>query len=283
MYNVFKVIILSTFLFSVMKSQAMLRALNTAATGMAAQDAHVATISNNIANVNTTGYKQQRVEFEDLAYETVVESGSRSSTSSLNNVGVQIGSGTKVSGIKRSFEMGSPKLTNNPFDFMVNGEGFFAIQLPNGSLSYTRDGAFSVDNTGTLVTKHGYKVFPGFTFPPGTKSVSVSHDGQVDVYMANQVQPIQLGQMPIFTFINSAGLKSTGQNMFRITASSGQPIQNIAGTSNAGDIQQGTLETSNVSIMTEMTNLIKAQRSYEMNSKVMGVADQMLQTVNNIR
>lgn len=261
----------------------MLRALNTAATGMAAQEMNVSTISNNIANINTIGYKKQRVEFEDLLYNTVSEAGARSSQSTKYNVGIQIGSGTKVSAIRKEFTVGSAQITNNPFDIMIAGEGFFGIILPNGTISYTRDGAFSVDNQGALVNKQGYKVFPGLTMAPGTKSVMVAEDGTVEAYLNGQVEPNVMGKIPVFTFINPVGLKSFGGNLYRITSSSGAPIQNIAGQSNAGALQQGSLETSNVSIMNEMTSLIKAQRSYEMNSKVMGVADQMLQTVNNIR
>lgn len=275
--------ILSIFMLYVSESFGMLRALNTAATGMAAQEMNVSTISNNIANINTTGYKRQRVEFEDLLYETINEAGARSSVSTRYNVGTQIGSGAKVSAIRKEFTVGSPQITNNPFDFMINGEGFFGIMLPNGTVTYTRDGSFNVDAQGNFVNQQGYKVFPGFTLPPGTKSVSVGEDGSAEVFLSNQVQPNNIGQIPVFTFINPVGLKSMGGNLYRQTTASGQPIQNIAGTSNAGVITQGSLESSNVSIMNEMTGLIRAQRAYEMNSKVMGVADQMLQTVNNIR
>jgi len=283
MSQLFKFTILSLFMLYVSESFGMLRALNTAATGMASQEMNVSTISNNIANINTTGYKRQRVEMEDLLYETVNEAGARSSVSTMYNVGTQIGSGSKVSAVRKEFTVGSPKITNNPFDFMINGEGFFGVMMPNGSVSYTRDGSFNVDNQGSLVNKQGYKVFPGFTFPPGTKSISVSDDGNVDAYFNNQIEPNSIGQIPVFTFVNAVGLKSMGGNLYRQTPSSGQPIQNVAGTSNSGVITQGSLESSNVSIMNEMTNLISAQRAYEMNSKVMGVADQMLQTVNNIR
>lgn len=283
MYRVMKTIIISLFLLQVSKSFGMSRALNTAATGMAAQEMNVSTISNNIANVNTTGYKKQRTEIQDLSYQTIQEAGSRSSAETMNNVGVQIGSGAKVSGVRKEFTQGSQQITNNPYDLMISGEGFFGVMLPNNEVRYTRDGSFNVDATGTLVNKQGYKVFPSFIFPPGTKSVHIGHDGTVEAYLSNQVEPTVLGQIPVFTFINPVGLKSTGMNLYTLTRSSGQAIQNIAGNTNAGTISQGALESSNVSIMNEMTSLIKAQRAYEMNSKVMGVADQMLQTVNNIR
>lgn len=281
--KLFKPILILTLLLGSSLCFSMIKALNTAATGMAAQEANVNTISNNIANVNTTGYKKDRAEFEDLLYETVNEAGGRSSNTTLYNVGTQIGTGAKISATRKQFVQGNPQLTNNPFDLMINGEGFFGIILPNNELKYTRDGSFNVDSTGTLTTTSGYKVFPGFTFPPGTISVNISDDGNVDAYIKGQIEPINVGQMPVFTFTNNVGLKSSGGNLYQVTTSSGQPIQNVAGTGNAGVIQQGALESSNVSIMNEMTNLIKAQRAYEMNSKVMGVADQMLQTVNNIR
>lgn len=278
-----KALVICLFLFHASKSFGMLKALNTAATGMTAQEVNVNTISQNIANVNTVGYKKARTEFEDLLYETVQDAGSRSSNNSLYNVGVQIGSGAKVSATRKEFTQGSPQITNRPFDMMINGDGFFGIILPNGEVRYSRDGAFNVDAGGNLVTKHGYKVFPSLTLPPATKSVSVAEDGTVEVYLNGQVEPINSGQIPIFTFVNPVGLRNAGGNLYQVTRSSGQPIQNIAGQNNAGSVMQGSLETSNVSVMNEMTSLIKAQRAYEMNSKVMGVADQMLQTVNNIR
>ena len=259
------------------------RALNTAATGMAAQETHVNTISNNIANVNTTGYKKSRAEMEDLLYETVQEAGARSSNDTIYNVGVQIGSGVKVSATRKEFSQGSPEVTNRPFDVMINGQGFFGITLPNGEIRFTRDGAFSVNNKGTLVTKQGYKVFPTLNIPPNTMSVNISQDGTVEAFSRGETEPTVVGQIPIFTFVNPVGLKNAGGNLYRATKSSGQPMQNIAGKSSAGVIKQGSLESSNVNIMNEMSGLIKAQRAYEMNSKVMGIADRMLQTVNNIR
>ena len=260
----------------------MLRALNTAATGMAAQESNVNTISNNIANVNTTGYKKQRTEFEDLLYETVQEAGGRSSNDTQHNVGHQVGSGSKVSATKRIHSMGSPQITNRPFDMMVMGEGFFGLQVGN-DVVYTRDGGFTVDAEGVLKSRDGHPVVPGITLPPNTKSFTVSEDGVAQAWLTNQTEPVTLGQNPVFTFVNPAGLKDMGGNKARRTVASGEAIQRIAGTENSGAINQGTLESSNVSVMNEMTDLIKAQRAYEMNSKVMGVADQMLQTVNNIR
>lgn len=263
-------------------SHAMIRALNTAATGMAAQEQQVNTISNNIANANTTGYKAQRTEFEDLLYETVEEAGGRSSGDSQYTVGHQVGSGAKVTATRRIQDMGSPNITNRPYDLMIMGDGYFGVQAGTEIL-YTRDGSFTLDSQGILKTKSGYAVVPNITVPANTKHLNISNDGKVQAFLVNGGAPVELGQIPVFTFINPAGLSSAGGNMARTTPASGQAIQMIAGTENAGPIQQGTLEASNVSVMNEMTNLIKAQRSYEMNSKVMGVADQMLSTVNQIR
>lgn len=261
----------------------MMKALNTAASGMAAQETSVSTISNNIANVNTTAFKKDRAEFEDLLYQTYREPGARSSASTQYSVGLQVGSGAKVSAVRKEFSQGMPQMTNNPFDLMINGEGFFGVILPNNELLYTRDGAFNVNAQGLIVNSLGYSLYPGFTIPANTTSVRVSESGTVDAYVSGQVEAVNLGTIPIFNFTNTVGLKSAGGNLYRVTEASGAPLQQIAAEGNAGKIMQGALEASNVNVMNEMTGLIKAQRAYEMNSKVMGVADQMLQTVNNIK
>jgi flagellar basal-body rod protein FlgG len=261
----------------------MLRALNIAASGMNSQETNVNTIANNIANVNTTGFKQGRTEFEDLLYETVQESGAKSGSDSEYNVGIQYGSGSKVSGIRKIHTQGNPMTTNNPFDLMINGEGFFGVIQNNGEVSYTRDGSFNIDKNGSLVTKNGDKVFPGITVPQGTTSVNISNNGTVEAYTKGEIEPQNLGTISVFTFINPSGLKSEGGNLLMNTNSSGEPIQNTPGTSDSGTVLQGMLESSNVNVMNEMTNLIRAQRAYEMNSKVLGVADQILQNTNNIR
>lgn len=261
----------------------MLRALNTAATGMAAQEKNVSTISNNIANTNTTSYKKGRAEFEDLLYETVKEAGARSSNDSQYNVGLQLGSGSRITAVSKDFTAGSPEITDNPLDLMIAGEGFFGVTMSGGQVGFTRDGSFSVDSQGNIVTSNGGRLFPGLTVPPGTKSINISKDGQVDVYFQDQVEPQNVGTIPVFLFMNNEGLRSEGGNIYRATTASGNPQQMIAGQNNAGKIEQGMLESSNVNIMNEMTSLIKAQRAYEMNSKVMGIADQILQTTNNIR
>lgn len=261
----------------------MIRALHTSATGMAAQESNVNTISNNIANVNTTGFKKARTEFDDLLYETVQEAGAKSSGSTEYNVGHQVGSGAKVSATRKIHSQGSPQMTNNPYDLMINGEGFMGVVAPNGELKYTRDGSFNVDAQGNLVSRAGHKVFPGIVVPPNIMRINIAENGTVEAFTRESVEPIQLGQIPIFTFVNPTGLRSEGGNLMAATSGSGQAIQNVPGDNGSGILMQGAIEASNVNVMNEMTDLIKAQRAYEMNSKVMGVADQMLQTVNNIR
>lgn len=261
----------------------MIKALDTAAAGMAAQEANVNTISNNLANVNTTGFKKGRTEFSDLLYQTVQEAGARSSDGTNYTIGHQIGSGSKVEAVRKIHSQGNPKVTNAPYDLMINGEGLFGVVDGVGRMFFTRDGKFSVDREGNMVTSEGMRVFPGISVPPNTKSLNISEDGQVDAYLANQTDPIQLGQIPVFTFMNPSGLSAEGKNLYRQTSASGVATQMVPGTEHAGIIQQGMLETSNVSIMNEMTDLIKAQRAFEMNTKVMETADQILQTVNNIR
>ncbi len=261
----------------------MIRALHTAATGMASQEANVNTISNNLANVNTTGFKKARTEFDDLLYETVQEAGARSSGDSEYNVGIQVGSGSKVSATRKMHTQGSPQMTNNPYDLMVNGEGFFGVIGNNGEMKFTRDGSFNVDAQGNLVTRAGQRVFPGIVVPPNIMSINIAENGVVEAFLRNSPEPINLGQIPVFTFANPTGMRSEGGNLLAATQASGQAIQSVPGQDNAGIVMQGAIESSNVNVMNEMTDLIKAQRAYEMNSKVMGIADQMLQTVNNVR
>ena len=278
-----KIFFLIYLTFTYLDAYSSVRALNIAATGMASQEENVSNISNNIANVNTVGFKKNRAEFEDLTYYTTQEAGARSSGDSRYAIGIQFGTGSKVSGIKKDFTIGTPNLTNNPFDLMIQGDGFFGILLTNNTIKYTRDGSFNVNRNGTVVNKKGFILFPTINIPPGTINVKISASGTVEAYLKDQIEPINLGVIPVFTFNNPPGLKSIGGNLYDITMTSGPPVQQLGGQNNAGEILQGALESSNVSIMNEMTDLIKAQRSYEMNSKVMTIADQMLQTINNIR
>lgn len=276
-------IVLALAIIEVPSSYGMIKALHTAATGMAAQETNVNTISHNISNLGTTAFKRSRTEFDDLLYVTYEEPGARSSARTLYNVGVQIGSGSRVTAVRKEFFQGSPKVTQNPFDFMIKGEGFFGVILPNGESAYTRNGALNLDEQGALVTDKGHRLYPGFIFPPNTSNVNVAQDGVVEAFIRGNTTPLNLGRIPIFTFINQVGLKSMGGNLYRPTRSSGEAIENLPGVAGASLIEQGTLESSNVSIMTEMTGLITAQRAYEMNSKVMKVVDEMLGSVNSIR
>jgi flagellar basal-body rod protein FlgG len=220
----------------------MIRALHTSATGMAAQESNVNTISNNIATVNTTGFKKQRTEFDDLLYETVQEAGAKSSATTEYNVGHQVGSGARVSATRKIHSQGSPQMTNNPYDLMVNGEGFMGVVAPNGELKYTRDGSFNVDAQGNLVTRAGHKVFPGVSVPPNVMRINISENGNVEAWTRESVEPMNLGQIPVFTFVNPVGLRSDGGNLLGTTSASGQAIQNVPGENGSGILMQGAIE-----------------------------------------
>jgi flagellar basal-body rod protein FlgG len=257
-----------------------MRALQTAATGMAAQDLHVQVISNNIANMATTGFKRQRAEFSDLLYEHLRRIGTQSSDQgNILPVGIDIGSGVRTVGTPRIMSQGSLLPTQSAFDLAITGEGFFKIQLPDGTFSYTRDGAFTIDGTGRLVTAQGYLVQPGITVPQNATAFTVNTQGQVSVITPGSTTPTVLGQLTITRFINQAGLLSIGDNLLQETPASGTPQDGLPATNGAGSIQQATLEQSNVDSVTEISDLIAAQRAYEMNSKVITAADQMLSAV----
>jgi flagellar basal-body rod protein FlgG len=260
-----------------------MNALHTAATGLAAQDLRVQVISNNIANVTTTGFKRQRAEFADLLYEHVRRIGTQSSDQgNILPVGIDLGTGVKTVGTPRIMTQGSLTATGNAFDLAITGEGFFKIQLPDGTFSYTRDGSFMLDGTGRLVTPQGYLVQPGITVPQNATAFTVNQQGQVSVIPVGSTTPTVLGQLTITRFINQAGLLSIGDNLLQETPASGQPQDGLGGTNGAGTIQQANLEQSNVDSVTEITDLISAQRAYEMNSKIITAADQMLQTTANL-
>jgi len=257
-----------------------MQALQTASTGMAAQELHVQVISNNIANMATTGYKRQRAEFADLLYEHVRRIGTASSDQgTILPVGIDIGSGVKTVGTPRIMTQGSLTQTGNAFDLAITGEGFLKIQMPDGSFSYTRDGALMLDGTGRLVTAQGYPVQPGITVPQNATGFSINVQGQVSVIPVGSTTPTILGQLTLTRFINQAGLLSIGENLLQETPASGQPQDGVAGTNGAGSIQQASLEQSNVDSVTEISDLITAQRAYEMNAKVITAADQMLSAV----
>lgn len=261
-----------------------MRALSTAATGMAAQQLNVETISNNIANMNTVGFKRQRAEFQDLLYQNVERMGSQSSDAgTIVPTGVQVGSGVKTGAVYRIRDQGSLTQTGNKLDLAINGRGLFEVQLPTGETAYTRAGNFSVNDTGDVVTSDGYTVLPKVTIPQNATDVTISKTGQVQATIAGQVNPQIVGQLQLATFFNEAGLEATGGNLFLQSGASGAAQVGKPGDVGYGTLQQGYVEASNVDAVTEITNLITAQRAYEMNSKVVNAADQMLSTTSQMK
>ncbi|MGA9322759.1 MAG: flagellar basal-body rod protein FlgG [Xanthobacteraceae bacterium] len=256
-----------------------MRALDTAATGMAAMDLQVQVIAGNIANSSTTGFKSQRAEFQDLIYEHVQRIGAQASDNgNILPVGIELGSGVKTVGTPRLMNQGTLSQTGNTLDLAIQGSGWFQILMPDGTFSYTRDGSFQMDNQGRMVTAEGNLVQPTITIPPNSTGLTINAQGQVSVTLPGSTTSSILGQLQLTTFINDAGLQAQGSNLFVATPASGQPQNNTPGLNNSGTLLQGSLEQSNVSAVTEITNLIQAQRAYEMNSKVITAADQMLQT-----
>lgn len=261
----------------------MIKALNTAATGMQAQQTNMDVISNNIANVNTTGFKKARAEFEDLLYQTVKEPGARTGENAVSPTGIQVGLGVRNSAIQKDFEVGSAKITKNALDLQIEGAGFFPLQLPDGQIAYTRDGSFKKDIEGRIVDRNGHPLQPEVRIPPDAVGLEISSDGKVGITRGVNSVPEVIGQIEIVNFVNPAGLKSLGKNLYIPSGSSGVPIQGMPGTQGMGELAQGQIEASNVNIVEEMVNMITAQRSYESNSKAIQAADQMLQTINNLR
>jgi flagellar basal-body rod protein FlgG len=262
----------------------MMRSLDIAATGMQAQQTNVEVISNNIANMTTTGYKRQRAQFQDLIYQDLRRVGSYTSdTGTILPAGIQVGLGVQTSAIGRNNEQGNLQQTNNTFDLALQGNGYFQIQLPSGQISYTRDGTFSLSPTGEIVSADGYVVMPGITIPNNATNVTVNNVGQVQVMLPGQTQPQTVGQLQIVLFPNPEGLDAQGGNLFVQTAASGNPIPGVPGSPGYATVQQGFLEVSNVNVVSEITDLITAQRAYEMNSRVITTSDQMLSTLTNLR
>ncbi|OQW50375.1 MAG: flagellar basal-body rod protein FlgG [Proteobacteria bacterium SG_bin7] len=261
----------------------MLRSLNTAATGMNAQQQNMDVIANNMANINTQGFKKSRAEFEDLMYQTIKEPGSATGANSFSPTGVQTGLGVKTAAVKKDFAVGTPKMTNNALDMQIEGNGFFPVETDNGQIAYTRDGAFKKDSQGRIVDKNGFVLQPEMTIPPNASGVEVTSKGQVNITLDQNTTPQTIGQIQLVNFVNPAGLKAIGKNLFLPSNSSGLPQQAMPGENALGTIAQGQLENSNVNIVDEMVNMIAAQRAYETNSKVVQAADQMLQNINGLR
>ena len=261
-----------------------MRSLDIAGTGMQAQQTNVEVISNNIANMTTTGYKRQRAEFQDLIYQNLRRVGSNSSdTGTIVPSGAQVGLGVKTAAIYAINEQGNLQQTSNTLDMAIQGNGYFQVTLPSGQTAYSRDGTFSMGPDGTIVTADGYTVQPGLQIPTAATSVTVNTSGQVQVTLSGQTAPQTIGQLQLATFPNPAGLSAQGDNLLLQTAASGAPVAGNPGTAGFGTVMQGFVETSNVNVVTEITNLITAQRAYEMNSRVITTSDDMLSTLTNLR
>ncbi len=259
----------------------MSQALWVAKTGLDAQQTRLSVISNNLANVSTTGFKQSRAVFEDLLYQNVRQVGGQSSQDTRLPSGLLLGAGTRIVATEKMHNQGGIEITDNPLNLAIDGRGFFPIQLPDGSEAYTRDGNFMVSDQGQMVTASGYILQPGITIPADSQSVNISQDGIVSVTLPNQTAPSNVGQIQITNFINPVGLQPIGENLFEETASSGAAQAGTPSQNGFGRLQQGALESSNVNIVEEMVSMIETQRAYEMNSKVISTADGMLQYLNN--
>ncbi|MDP5280354.1 flagellar basal-body rod protein FlgG [Sphingomonas sp. DG1-23] len=260
-----------------------MRSLSIASTGMLAQQTNVDVISNNIANMNTTGFKRQRAEFQDLLYEQIERPGTATGNETRAPSGIQIGAGVKTGGVYRIQQQGALQATENRYDVAITGRGYFQITLPSGDTAYTRDGSFGVSDQGELVTQDGYPVQPGITIPQAAVDVTISKTGEVQVLVAGDPQPQTVGQLELATFMNDAGLEAKGDNLFLETSASGQPTVAAPGEPGLGTLSQGFIEGSNVNSVAEITALITAQRAYEMNSRVVKTADEMLATTSQLR
>ena len=258
----------------------MIRALYTAASGMTAQQANIDNVANNLANVNTTGYKKSRMEFEDLVYQQTKVAGSPTSASGEAPIGLEVGLGTRPVATARDFSTGNMRSTSNPLDLAIEGSGFFQISRPDGTVGYSRAGALHLE--GALVTADGYPLEPQISIPANATSISISRDGIVSVAISGQSAPQQVGTIELATFQNAAGLSGIGGNLFAVTTASGEPTTGVPGSDGIGTLAQGFLEESNVSVVEEMVNMILGQRAYEANSKVVKAADEMLQQVNTL-
>lgn len=254
----------------------MIRALYTAATGMNAQETNIDVISNNLANVNTVGYKKSRADFQDLVYQYLVEPGAQTSASTSNPSGIQVGLGVKTSAVQKVFAQGDLTSTNNPLDVAIEGDGFFQVQLPDGTAAYTRSGNFQINETGQLVTSDGYLVDPGITLPTDALAITIGEDGTLSVRTPGSAQLTAQGQLTAVRFTNNAGLRAIGRNLYQETQSSGTPTTGIFSESGVGRLNQGFLESSNVSVVEQVVNMITAQRAYEASSKGISTADEML-------
>ncbi len=259
----------------------MTQALWIAKTGLDAQQTRMAVVANNLANVNTTGFKQGRAVFEDLLYQNVRQPGGSSSQDTILPTGLSLGTGVRVVATEKLFSQGSVLNTENAMDVAINGRGFLQVLKPDGELAYTRDGALKMNDQGELVTSSGYVVQPGISIPDGAQSLTIGSDGIVSIKLAGQTSPVQVGTLETADFINPVGLQSIGENLYIETAASGPAQSGTPGLNGLGTLQQGALEGSNVNVVAELVNMIETQRAYEMNSKAITTNDQMMQYINN--
>ncbi|EMR3811932.1 flagellar basal-body rod protein FlgG [Proteus mirabilis] len=260
----------------------MIRSLWIAKTGLDAQQTNMDMISNNLANVSTNGFKRQRAVFEDLLYQTIRQPGAMTSEQTNAPSGLQIGTGVRPVATERLHSQGNLAQTNGTRDVAIKGQGFFHVQLPDGTDAYTRDGSFQMDQNGQLVTSSGFQIVPAIILPETAKKVMVGRDGIVSVEIEGSPAPQQVGQLTLTTFINDSGLESVGENLYLETASSGAPTENAPGINGAGLLYQGYVETSNVNVAEELVNMIQTQRAYEINSKAISTSDQMLQKLTQL-
>ncbi|MCH8497258.1 MAG: flagellar basal-body rod protein FlgG [Marinobacter sp.] len=256
-------------------------ALWVSKTGLSAQDTKMSTISNNLANVNTTGFKRDKAMFQDLLYQVKRQPGGLNGQNAELPSGLQLGTGVRVVGTAKQFTQGNLQVTDQPLDLAVNGRGFFQILMPDGDIAYTRDGEFQLNANGDVVTPNGYPLEPNINVPDNTTNITIGRDGTVSVVVENQAEPIELGQLTLVDFINPQGLQAIGSNLFRQTNASGDPQEGEPGIAGLGTIEQGMTESSNVEVVEELVNMITTQRAYEMNSKVVSTTDQMLQFITN--
>ncbi len=260
----------------------MIRSLWIAKTGMEAQQTQLDTIAHNLANVGTNGFKRGHVVFEDLIYQNLRQAGAASSDQTQLPIGLQVGLGVRSVATSRNFSQGNLQQTSNNLDMAIKGNGFFQVQLPDGSTGYTRDGSLQVDGSGQLVTNNGYIVQPGITIPNNAQSVTIAPDGTVNVALPGQATPQAVGQLNLASFVNPAGLEPKGQNLWGETAASGTPNAGAPGSNGLGSLQQGYVETSNVNVVEELVAMIATQRAYELNSKAIQTSDQMLQKLGQL-
>jgi len=256
-------------------------ALWAAKTGLDAQQTRMTVVSNNLANVNTSGYKKSRPVFEDLIYQNIRQVGAATSQDTQAPSGMSLGTGVRVVATEKLYTQGSLAQTGNSLDLAIQGRGFFQVLMPDGTFGYTRDGSFQMNSQGELVTSSGYKVQPGITIPSGAQSITIGSDGVVTANVAGQSAPVQVGTLQLVDFVNPTGLQARGENLLMESAASGTPQTSTPGLNGVGTVQQGAVESSNVNVVEEMVNMIETQRAYEMNTKAIQTTDQMLQYLNS--